>query len=425
MSDASITILFLILAVILFVSEIIPLAVTAMLLSVGLTLTGILSAKEAFSGFVDPNVLLFMAMFIIGAAIFETGMAKKIGGQVTRFAKTERQLIVALMVITGIMSGFLSNTGTAAILIPVVIGIAQKSGFCKKRLLLPLVVAAALGGNLSLIGAPGNLIAQAGLQSENMAFGFFEFAKIGAPLLVAGILYFTFFGHKLLPDSTTNLNQEAEGFFDQEQDDSHIPSWKQNMALGVLALTVGAMVFEKQIGVPLYVSAWVGALILIVCRVISENSAMRSIDMRTILLFVGALSLAVALHKSGAGQVIASVMMGFMGESPSPFAALLVIFIVAVLLTNVMSNTATTALLVPISLAIAEQLHADPKAVLMATVIGGSLAYATPVGMPANTMVYSIGNYRFIDFLKVGTPLILIAVAIALVLLPILFPFFP
>ena len=179
MSDAVITILFLLFAIIFFVSEIIPLAITAMLLSVGLTITGVLSAKDAFAGFVDSNVLLFMAMFIIGAAIFETGMAKRIGGHVTRFAKTESQLIIALMMITGVMSGFLSNTGTAAVLIPMVVGIAQKTGFNKKRLLLPLVIAAAMGGNLSLIGAPGNLIAQAGLQQIGQSFGFFEFAKVG------------------------------------------------------------------------------------------------------------------------------------------------------------------------------------------------------------------------------------------------------
>lgn len=87
-------------------------------------------------------------------------MANKIGGVVTKFAKTERQLIIAIMLIIGIMSGFLSNTGTAASLILVAIGIATRSGFARSRLLMPLVFAAVMGGNLSLVGAPGNLIAQ-------------------------------------------------------------------------------------------------------------------------------------------------------------------------------------------------------------------------------------------------------------------------
>lgn len=96
--------------------------------------------ENSFSGFIDSNVILFVAMFIVGGALFETGMANKIGGVVTHFAKTERQLIIAIMVIVGLMSGVLSNTGTAAVLIPVVIGIAAKSGYSRSRLLMPLVL---------------------------------------------------------------------------------------------------------------------------------------------------------------------------------------------------------------------------------------------------------------------------------------------
>ena len=158
MSPSTITLLFLLFAVIMFVMEKIPLGVTSMIVCLGLVVTGVLDVKMAFAGFIDSNVILFVAMFIVGGALFETGMANKIGGIVTRFAKTEKMLIIAIMVIVGLMSGVLSNTGTAAVLIPVVIGIAAKSGYSKSRLLMPLVFAAAMGGNLSLIGAPGNLM---------------------------------------------------------------------------------------------------------------------------------------------------------------------------------------------------------------------------------------------------------------------------
>ena len=159
MSPSTITILFLLFAIVMFVMEKIPLGVTSMIVCVGLVVTGVLDAKTAFAGFIDSNVILFVAMFIVGGAFFETGMANKIGGIVTKFAKSERMLIAAVMIIVGVMSGVLSNTGTAAVLIPVVIGIAAKSGYSRSRLLMPLVFAAAMGGNLSLIGAPGNMIA--------------------------------------------------------------------------------------------------------------------------------------------------------------------------------------------------------------------------------------------------------------------------
>ena len=167
-----ITLIFLAFAIIMFVTEKIPLGLTSMIVCVGLVITGVLSVSDAFNGFINSNVILFVAMFIVGGALFETGMANEIGSLVTKFAKTERSLIIAIMVIVAVMSGFLSNTGTAAVLIPVVIGIAAKSGYKRSRLLMPLVFAAAMGGNLSLIGAPGNLIAQSALQEIDMKFGF-------------------------------------------------------------------------------------------------------------------------------------------------------------------------------------------------------------------------------------------------------------
>ena len=128
MSPSTITILFLLFAIVMFVMEKIPLGVTSMIVCVGLIVTGVLDAKTSFAGFIDSNVILFVSMFIVGGAFFETGMANKIGGIVTKFAKSERMLIAAVMIIVGVMSGVLSNTGTAAVLIPVVIGIAAKSG---------------------------------------------------------------------------------------------------------------------------------------------------------------------------------------------------------------------------------------------------------------------------------------------------------
>ena len=131
MSHATITLLFLLFAIIMFMWEKIPLGLTSMIVCVGLVVTGVLDWKTAFMGFIDSNVILFVAMFIVGGALFETGMANKIGGIVTHCAKSEKQLIIAIMVIVGLMSGVLSNTGTAAVLIPVVIGIAAKSGYSR------------------------------------------------------------------------------------------------------------------------------------------------------------------------------------------------------------------------------------------------------------------------------------------------------
>lgn len=422
MSPTTITLIFLAFAVVMFVTEKIPLAVTSMIVCIGLVITGVLNVNDAFSGFINSNVILFVAMFIVGGALFETGMANEIGSLVTKFAKSERGLIVAIMVIVGVMSGFLSNTGTAAVLIPVVIGIAAKSGYKRSRLLMPLVFAAAMGGNLSLIGAPGNMIAQSALEPLGLSFGFFEYAVVGLPILIAGILFYATIGFRILPNHDT---EEDDSIFDETQDFGSVPKWKKVLSLVILIATLMGMIFEEQIGVKLCITGCVGALLLILTGVISEKDALKTIDLKTIFLFGGTLSLAKALEVTGAGELIADKVIGALGDHPSPVFFTLVVFLLCCVMTNFMSNTATTALMAPICLSIAQGMGADPRAVLMACVIGGSCAYVTPIGMPANTMVVGAGNYKFIDYAKSGLPLIVIATVISMIILPIAFPFYP
>ncbi len=421
MSASTITILFLIFAIVSFILEKIPLGLTATIVAIGLNVTGVLDTSQTFSGYVNSNVILCVGMFVVGQALFETGMANKIGGVVTRFAKNEKILMVAIMVIVGVMSGFLSNTGTAAVLIPVVCGIADESGYARSRLLMPLVFAAALGGNISIIGAPGNLMGVDALQNLGEETGFFMYAPIGIPMLVAGIIYFVLIGYRLLPKtSAKNVTEVAE----TKQDFSHVPKWKQITSLVVLIAVILAMIFEKQIGIPIQVSACIGACVVVLTGVISGKAALKSIDLKVVLLFGGSLALANALDSSGAGTMIADTIVGFLGKNPSPMMLLFVIFVVSCVLTNFMSNTATTALMVPIAVSMSDILGADPRAVVIATVIAASCAYATPIGMPANTMVVGLGGYTFKDYVKSGLPLILVSFALCMILLPILFPFY-
>lgn len=420
MSPSTITLLFLLFAIVSFILEKIPLGLTATIVAVGLNLTGVLDVETTFQGYVNSNVILCVGMFVVGQALFETGMANKIGSVVTKFAKSEKILIIAIMVIVGTMSGFLSNTGTAAVLIPVVCGIADEAGYSRSRLLMPLVFAAALGGNLSIIGAPGNLMGVNALQELGLKTSFFMYAPIGIPMLVFGILYFVVFGYKLLPDT-----KEVSTCEEVKQEFENVPRWKQVTSMIVLVLVVLAMIFEEQIGVSIQISACVGACVLVLSGVISEKAALQSIDLKVVLLFGGSLALASALDSTGAGILIADKIVGLLGTNPNPMILLFVIFVVTCVLTNFMSNTATTALMMPIAVSLASSLGADPRAVVIATVIAGSCAYATPIGMPANTMVVGLGGYKFKDYVKAGLPLILVSFAICMILLPILFPFYP
>ena len=415
MNPVTITLLFLIFAVVMFAWEKIPLGLTSMIICVGFILTGVLEPAEAFSGFVNSTVISFVALFVIGGALFETGVAGDIGELVTKYAKTERSLIVAVMLVTGLLSSVLSNTGTAAVLIPVAIGIAGKSGICRSKLLIPLAFASTMGGMFTLISTPANMIGQDALAPLGLSFGFFEFATIGLPIFICGVLYFAFIGYKFLPQN------EDELVIRKVHTDSDVPTWKKIAAVLILLFTVIGMIFEGRLGIPLHVIGATGAILVVLFRVINDRQAYRAIDLQTIFLFGGTLSLAVALDKTGAGVLIADTVISLLGQNASPMLLAMVMFLITVLLTNFMSNTATAALMIPISISIALGMNADPRMMVMAAIVGTSCTYATPISTPANLMILKPGKYKFIDFIKAGLPLILITTVITFILLPIFF----
>ncbi len=423
MDQITITLLILTFTIVMFITEKLPLAVTAMITTMALVFFKVLDVSQAFAGFVDKNVIIFVSMVIVGSALFETGMANEIGGLITKYANTEKQVMILLMIVSGGLSGFLSNTGTTAIFIPIVMGIVAKSGYSKSKLLMLLAFSTSMGGSLSLIGTPVNLIGQTTLESvvgEGNGFSFFEYGKIGLPIMLCGILYYTTIGERFLPDSKGNSSE----FKVEDRDFSDVPKWKKYTSVIVLALTILAMIFEEEVGVSIAISSCVGAIFLVAIGVISEKQAYNAIDMRTVFVFAGSLALAKALDVSGTGIYIAEKVIGIIGDT-SAYEIIGTIFLLAVVITNFMSNMATAALLAPISVSIAQGIGADPKAVIMATCIGAAAAYATPIGTPSNIMVIGLGGYKFNDYVKAGLPMIIISFVVSMITLPIFFPFYP
>ena len=426
MSPALITLLILLLATILFLSEKLPVAVTALLVAMLLFVTGVIDAETLFSGFTNNVVILITGMFVIGASLFETGVAKKIGNIITRFAKTEKQLLLAIMLIGAILSAFLSNTSTTAVLMPIVIMIAATAGFSSSKLLMPLAYATGLGGMITLVGTNGNLAVQGVMENENVpVFGFFEFAYIGIPLTIVGIIYMMTIGYKLIPDRQSDgvMMGDIDLSQEEESNPNHTPI-KQAISVSVLLLTIVFMVFEEQIGIPLHVVSIMGALIIVVTRTMTEKQAYRSLDLSTIILVAAMMPMATALSQTGAASMIADFVLGIIGSNASPYVLTGVLFCITALLTSVMSNTAAAALMAPIGLVLATSIGADPKAIMMTVAVGASAAYASPIGTPPNTMIYAPGNYTFMDYIKCGFPFLIIQLIICVVVVPLIWPFY-
>lgn len=406
----------------LFVTEIIPLAMTAIGASVACCALGLVPENQIFLGLADSTVVLFGGMFVVGAAMFYTGLAQKIGGGVVRmFGKGENSLMFGIMIIAALMSAVLSNTGTTACLIPVVMGICANAKISASRELMPLAFAAGLGGTITIIGTPPNILANVALKAAGMPelqFGFFEYAWIGIPITIAGIVYMMFIGKYLLPKDSGTLNLEI----DEEILENETSTQKQIICGIIMVGVIGSMATGI---VPLEIAAVVGAVIAVLTGCLTEKQAYNSIDWVTIFLFAGMIPVATAMNTSGAGKLIAEATVKMLGGDPSPYMVTAVLFGLAVVLTQFMSNTASKALLCPVGIALSAQMGASPKAVLMAILIASSCAFASPVGTPPNTLVLGPGGYKFMDYLKAGTGLVAVCLIVSIIVIPIVWPFFP
>lgn len=191
------------------------------------------------------------------------------------------------------------------------------------------------------------------------------------------------------------------------------------LTLATMSLVIGL----AALGVfPITLTAVAGAVLMVAMKSISPEDAYKAIDWKVIFMLAGVLSMGAALEKTGGSELIGSSVVTFLGDL-GPRVVLSGIFALTFVLTNIMSNNAAAALLAPIAISIAGGLDVDTRPFLMAVTFGASLSFMTPMGYQTNTMIYNPGNYRFADYLKVGTPLNLLFWILATICIPIFFPF--
>ena len=429
MDPAITTLCVLAVAAFLFITELIPLAVTAMAACTALGILGVLPSKQVYAGLSNSTVVLFGGMFVIGAAMFKTGLAEAIGVAVVKKAGTnEIPLMAAIMIVTIVLSSVSSNTGTVACLMPVIIGICQAAKIPASKELMPLAIAANVGGTITMIGTPPNVIVTGALAAAGLpTFGFFEFAFIGIPLSIIILVYTLFVGRHFIPDKSSGaMDEEAIKAAKEEAgaSDDNAPKSKTKMWISGLIL-IGVVVCMA-LGLktlPLHTAAVTGAILCVITGCLKEKEAYAGIDWVTIFLFAGMLSVATAMDKTGAGKMIADFVVGLMGENPNPYVLTAVLFLISNVLTQFMSNTASAALLAPIGISIAQSIGCDPKPVLMALGIAASMAFATPMATPPNTLVLGPGNFSFNDYVKVGVPMCVISWIACVIIIPIFWPF--
>lgn len=423
LSQAAITLIVLVVAIILFVIDVLPMGLVAFCVPVALYFLGIIEVSDIFTDVINSNVILIIAMCVIGAAFFKTGLAYLVSQKVMKLTNSERGLILVVVLLAGIMSGFVSNSGTVAVLLPIVLGIARAANIKPIKLLLPLVMGATLGADFTIIGSPGNLIAKNTIEEYSngtMHVGFFEYAKIGAPMLLIVAVFLFFVGPKIIP------NREPGESDAVSQDYSAIPKWHKIFTAVDLAATVTFMVLSDYVDFlpPIHIIACIGAILIVAAGVLTEKEAFKSFELLTVFMLAFMSPLGAAMNNTGAGEMIADKVVSLTGQSGT-LIIMGAMWLLTWFLTQVMSNTAACTLLCPIAWTIAETIGADPRAVVIAVFIASSVAVCTPMAIPANSMILGPGNVRFKDFLLPGLCVSAVCFVVSMILLPIFYPFYP
>lgn len=247
---------------------------------VALLLTGTLTPQEAISGFSNQVVIMMVGLFVVGGAIVQTGLAKKASGKLMMLAgDNEIGLFLLLMVVTAVIGAFVSNTGTVALMMPIVVSLAQKAKIRASRLLMPLAFASSMGGMLTLIGTPPNLVIQEALtESGHQPLGFFSFLPVGLVCIVVGIVV-------LLPLSKRFLNGRQRGDDDgkarrRKTLDDLLEEYSLKDDLSVFTVTDASLVKDKSV-VELDVQRRYGLSVLEVRRVKKTHAKlMKEVEQR-------------------------------------------------------------------------------------------------------------------------------------------------
>ncbi|HEY0819612.1 MAG TPA: DASS family sodium-coupled anion symporter [Rhizobacter sp.] len=372
----------------LWMTQALHLSVTALLVPLLAVLSGLTDLRSALAPFAHPVIFLFLGGFALAAALQQQGLDRRLALAVLRLAAGRRGVAVALLFgLTALLSMWISNTATAAMMLPLALGLLGDDDGPRERafVLLGVAYSASIGGIGTLVGSPPNAIAAA-----QAGIGFAEWMRIGVPMVVlllplmAGVLFLL-------------LRPRLRAVASPRDERPQPAPWtrEQRFTLAVFALTaagwVGAAPLGRWLGITADIDSAI-AVAAIVVLVASRTIGWPEIEHRTqwgvLLLFGGGLALSEVMSTSGASRFLAGALTGALQDAPTLLLLLGVVTFV-VFLTELVSNTASAALLVPIFLGVAASLGLPPPLFAAAIAVSASCAFMLPVATPPNAIVYA------------------------------------
>lgn len=402
-----------------------------------LLITGVVRPVEVQGAFASPAIIALASLFVIAYAMELAGL---LDAAIHRMVALCRRVggfgIWLLIGLCGTASAFLNNTPIVVLGAPVVRDVAKSLKLPPKRFLMPLSYAAVLGGCCTLIGTSTNLLVDdmASIAGQPR-FGIFEITPVGVAVAVTGGLYLLLFTDRLLKRSTSEAEPEttanAVELVEEGMAGSQLGSarafveerpfrpWKAALSAGVFLAVILLAAFDVA---PIAACAFAGAVLLILMRVITADEAYAGLRPDILMLIAGMIVLGIALEASGLAAAATQALVGSL-DTLDPLLALIILYGATLFLTELLSNATVAVLVTPVAVALAETMGVSPRPFIVAVMIAGSAAFATPFGYQTNALVYQMGGYSFMDFVRVGLPLNLVTWVAAVVAIRMTFPF--
>lgn len=443
------------LCICLYIWNKLPISIVA-LLGLGLMiLTNVISFSDAVSNFASSTVFLIVCMMVVGRAAFDTGLAQKVGGVIVKISKNNERLVVTLAtLLTGLLSAFLSNVATLAMMISIVTGICSANKKIRfKNVVMPMSMAAVLGGAATLIGSTPQLTANGllttffgdtatELGTEVTQFTFFTFSIPGFIILALTTLYVAFIGYPLGKKIWGNRDDYEEIPTIQNSGEEKVYK-KSKMIIMALIFVLMILAFISSdvltnlnktykwfAKMPAFFNigsiSLVFALLCILTGCITPKDAGKAINWRLAVWFAASLGMASGLAKSGAADMIAD---WFSNINVHPYAVFAIFMVLIVALTQFLSNSTVLAIVMPIAFAITKSLDTSmgfmyySYPIAIGLTMAGAIAVATPLANATIGMSMT-ANYKFKDYLLYCGPVTLMALAVVLIAIPIMYPVF-
>lgn len=431
-----------------------------------LLMLGVVRPVEVQGAFASPAVIALAGLFVIAYAIELSGLLALLIRQATRLTRVMKaQGIWLVIALCGSVGGFLNNTPVVVLAAPVVRDMATSLGLSPKRFLMPLSFIVIMGGLLTLIGTSTNLLVNDMARNAGQpVFRLFDITGVGLIIALAGSAYLYFVGARQL-DRTASA-EEAEmaqqalaqrqrpaeqrrgllGFLVQRlprlgesrsqpdgsgdavlgdvnlYEDGKSRPFEARRALISLGVFAAVIVVAATGLAPIAASAFAGAVLLILLRVITADEAYAGLRPEILLLIAGMVVVGMAIEVTGLAAQAASGLIGLV-RPLGPFGALVIFYGVTLFATELLSNATVAVLITPVAVALAEALGVDARPFLVAVMMAASAAFATPFGYQTNVLVFQMAGYSYMDFVRVGVPLNLVTWVAAMIAIPIFFPF--